>query len=1015
MRLPEIAIKNHQFTTILILLLILSGMVSFFQMPRTEDPPVAKPGASVFVIYPGATPKDLEQLVVAPLEEALNEIDDIKKLESTCVDGLCTMGVEFHPGSDPDEKFSDVNEKVNSIRNELPEDILRLETVKWTIETTNFLQVALSPDNGQSVDYRQLEKYAERLKKKLEKIPGVRRAKTWAFPEQEVRVALDLEKLAHMKIPVNRVMGIIQGANVNIPGGSIDAGGKRFSIQTSGSFESIDEIKNTIIHSNGTRIVYLKDVADVFLDYEDDKHIGRFNGQSAVFITVNQKSNTNIFDIMGQIREAIQNFEQKLPQDIKLNVIFDQSRSVDKRLSNFFINLLQGIILVGVVILLAVGFRGSIIVMMAIPFSIFIALGFVDLTGYGLQQMSISGLVITLGLLVDNGIVVTENIARFIRKGESNLNAAFKGTGQIAWAIVSATATTILAFIPIVMMQDVSGDFIRSMPVTVIYTLLASLLLALTFTPYLSTKILRKKKKDSAIQRFFYRFIETRYRSWLDFALRRPVLIVLLALAVLIGSMGLFPFVGVSFFPKAEKPQFFISINTPRGTNLDRTDAAARYVESVLRTREEVQDITANIGSSNPRIYYNVIEKRPTSTFAHLFVQLKKDMEKEEMERLIGDLRDTFKDYAGARIEVKELEQGPPVQAPVEIKVLGENLDVIKKIAGDIEKIFRQTPGLININNPLNTSKTDLEVKINREAAAMMGISLLDIDRVVRMSAAGLTVSKYRDKEGKEYNIVVRLPLDSKHQRTRLDIFDKIYLPSVTGAQVPLSQAASLQLKSSPIEVKHFNMQRSTTLTADVLGAYSVNEVTRLLLPRLGGYQWPEGYSYYVGGEQEAQETSFGGMGRAIIIAIIAIFAVLVLQFRSFSQPMIVFAALPLAIIGSILALLITGNTFSFTAFIGMTSLVGIVVNNSIILVDYTNQLRRDGKSIVASLKEAGETRFMPIILTTGTTIGGLLPLTLRGGTLWAPLGWTIIGGLLTSTLLTLIVVPVLYRLFTRE
>jgi multidrug efflux pump subunit AcrB len=360
---------------------------------------------------------------------------------------------------------------------------------------------------------------------------------------------------------------------------------------------------------------------------------------------------------------------------------------------------------------------------------------------------------------------------------------------------------------------------------------------------------------------------------------------------------------------------------------------------------------------------------------------------------------------------VKELEQGPPVQAPVEIKVLGESLEVIKKIAGDIEKVFQQTPGLINIDNPLNTSKIDLEVRINREAAAMAGVSLPDIDRVVRMSTAGLAVSKYRDKDGKEYNIVVRLPLETKH----LDIFDKIYLPSITGAQVPLSQVASLQMKSSPIQVKHFNMQRSTTLTADVLGTYSVNEVTRRLLPKLESYQWPEGYSYYVGGEQEAQETSFGGMGRAIIIAVIAIFAVLVLQFRSFSQPMIVFAALPLAIIGSILALLITGNTFSFTAFIGMTSLVGIVVNNSIILVDYTNQLRGDGKTIVDSLKEAGETRFMPIILTTGTTIGGLLPLTLRGGTLWAPLGWTIIGGLLTSTLLTLIVVPVLYKLFTRE
>lgn len=1018
MRLPEIAIKNHQFTTIIILLLVLSGVVSFVQMPRSEDPSVSKPGTTVIVVYPGATPADMEELVVSPVEEAINELEDIKRLESRCDDGLAVINVEFVAGCDPDEKFSDVNEKVNTVRNDLPGDILDLRTKKWTIEDTAFLQLALYSDPADGtgdMEYGEMEKYAERLKKKLEKIRGIRKVKASAFPEQEVRVALDLEKAAHLKIPLDRVIGSVRSANMNIPGGSVDAGGKRFSIRTSGSYESINEIKNTIIHSSGTKLVYLKDVADVFMAYEDNNYYARLNGKRSVFVSASQKSGTNIFDIIGEVRQKVAEFEQKLPGGLKLYYVFDQSESVDERITDFFTNLLQGIVLVGIVILLAVGLRGSVIVMMAIPISLFIALGFVDISGYGLQQMSISGLVITLGLLVDNAIVVIENISRFLKKGESKRDAAVKGTRQIAWAIVSATATTVLAFIPIIMMQDVSGEYIRSMPLTVVYTLLASLLVALTFTPYLSTKLLKKKKRESGIQRFFVRFIETRYRRWLDFALRRPVLIVSLALAVLIGSMGLFPFVGVSFFPKAEKPLFFVNVATPEGTNMDRTDAVVRDVERILRERPEVRDISANVGHTNPQIYYNIIDKQNDSTLGHLFVKLKDDVTMDRVRELIGEFREVFKGYPGARIEVKELEQGPPVQAPVEIKILGEELGVIKRIAGDIEKIFRQTPGLINIVNPLDTSKTDMEVSINREAAALMGIPLAEIDRVIRMSVAGLVISTYRDRDGKEYNIVFRLPGNEDRPGERLDIFNKIYLTSVTGIQVPLSQVASLRLKSGPIQVRHFGMERSTDLTADVAGGYTVNEVTRELLRRLEGYQWPEGYGYYVGGERKAQEESFGGMGRAVVIAIIAIFAVLVLQFRSFSQPLIVFVALPLAIIGSILALLVTGNTFSFTAFIGVTSLVGIVVNNSIILVDYTNQLRGSGKRILEALKEAGETRFMPIILTTGTTIGGLLPLTLRGGTLWAPLGWTIIGGLLTSTLLTLIVVPVLYKLFTRE
>jgi multidrug efflux pump subunit AcrB len=823
---------------------------------------------------------------------------------------------------------------------------------------------------------------------------------------------LDMEQIAQNKLNMNRIIGAIQSSNSNIPGGKIDVGDRQFNIQTSGSFNSIDEIRNTIVDASGGKVVYLKDIADVDYAYEDESYYARVRGQKAVFVTCSQKSGTNIYDVFDGLRNAMSSFKERLPKSMEMKIVFDQSESVSHRVNGFFSNLLQGLILVGLVVLLAVGIRASLIVILAIPISILIAIGFVDWSNFGLQQMTIVGLVISLGLLVDNAIVVTENISRFMKQGFTGFDAAVKGTSQIAWAIVSSTVTTVLAFVPIIMMQNITGEFIRGMPVTVVYTLSASLLVALTLTPYLSSKFIGREKREHKkyIQNFLTKFIETKYRKSLDYALKHPAMVIFAATLVFLSSLVLFAVVGVTFFPKAEKPQFLINVNLPEGTSIDKTNEVVEYVESVLDDQRDLKIWAANVGAGNPRIYYNQIRKNEKSNYGQILsVMNTRDLD--IFNAMVDTLRNKFSSYPGARIEIKVLEQGPPIEAPIAIRVLGDELDKIRAISLDIEKIIQTTPGTININNPLSSSKTDLQVDINRAKAAMFGVPIADIDRTVRAAITGISVSKYRDSAGKEYNIVIRLPIEKK---PTMDDFDKIYVNSYSGESIPLKQLATIKFKSSPQLISHYNLDRNMMITADVKANVSVNETTQEIIKKLDNYNWPKGYRYYVGGELESQEESFGGMQQAFLIAIIGIFGVLVLQFRSYIQPLIVFSALPLAIIGSVYALLITGNTFSFTAFVGITSLVGIVINNSIILVDYTNQLRAGGKSIIEALKEAGETRFMPIILTTGTTVGGLLPLTLQGGTLWAPMGWTIIGGLVVSTFLTLIVVPVLYIIISR-
>jgi len=1006
MNLPKIAIQNHQFTVVIIMLIILVGVVTFLTMPRSEDPQNEMPGTAISIIYPGATAEDIEKLVIDPVEETLNELDDIKKITSRATDSQASIAIEFTADSDPEDKYRKVVEKMNAVEQDLPDDIYSIEKTKFTVMDVSILQLALV---SESTPFYEMENHAEYLKDIIEKANGVRKVEILAVPERQVRINVDFARLAQLNISLNQVIAALQSYNSNIPGGSLKVGMKKMNILTSGQYERLEEIENTIIKSTRDHLIRLKDVSEVKFQDEDDKYLARFNGARAIYVNVKQKKGTNIYHIDKYLQPKLADFQSRLPMDIEVHTVLNQADGVRNRVGDFFSNFAQGILLVGLFIVIAVGIRASIVVMLAIPVSVLIGLTLLDLSNFGLQQMSIAGLIIALGLLVDNSIAVVENIYRYLELGFSRKDAAVKGTGELGWALVSSTITTVLAFVPMIAIGGPTGDFIRSLAVIVVYTLIGSLVIALTFTPYISSFILKRKKK-SAKTSIMQRIINQYYHKTVSWSLRSPWKTISIATFVFLVSIGLFGLIGVSFFPKAEKPQFVININTPQGSSINKTDAVVRYVERALLKRDEVSHIAANVGHGNPQVYYNIQPKRFEQTHGQVFVTLNK-YEREEMETVVQELRAEFDRFPGAKIEIKQFIQGPPVEAPIAIKVIGNNLDVLKVVSREVESIIASKSGTINVDNPLRVAKTDFKVNINKFKASLLGVDIRDIDLAVKTNITGMAVGSYQNEEGDDHTMVLRLP---QGEEASFSDFQHVHLASKRGAQIPLDQVADIEFKSSLKEISHYNLDRQNTITADVLNLGEAAAITQSIIQELDQYDFPAGFGYSVGGQLESQEESFGDMGKVLIISLIGIFAVLVLQFKSFTQPLIIYSAIPLAVTGAFVALFITGHSFSFMAFVGLTSLVGIVVNDSIILVDFINKLRAKGKAKFDAILEAGKIRFMPIILTTVTTIGGLLPLTLRGGDMWAPMGWAIIGGLLFSTMLCLIIVPVLYKLFSK-
>lgn len=1007
MRIANFAVKNYQFTLVIFLMTIALGMTTLLNMPRSEDPSLDSPQFPVIIIYPGTSPEDMEELVVDPLEKKIYALDDIKRIKTKISDGVAVLNVEYKYESNVNDKYQELVREVNAMRSELPQDIYSIEINKVDPSDVSILQIGLISENSSREN---LQKFADRLQDELEKINALKKVEIHGLPQEIVRIDLQLEKMAQRNIPLNAVIGNIQSETANIPGGTIEAGNKAFNVKTSGNYAGIEEIANTMVYNAGGKNVALRDIAFVHKDYEENKHLTRLNGYRTVFVTAALKKGNNISQVQAQYLPVLEAFKSELPANIDMVVAFDQAEFVNKRLGGLGFDFMIAILLVSLT-LLPLGTRAAAIVMISIPLSLGIGLVLINLLGFGLNQLSIVGLVVALGLLVDDSIVVVENIERWIREGHSRMEATLKGTKQIGLSVVGCTVTLIIAFMPLVFLPEGSGDFIRSLPVAVIMTVLASMLVSLTIIPFLSSRILKEHQAGSQgnlFLRALQKGISVSYAPLLERSLRRPVRTLVISMGVFILSLGLFPVIGFSLFPASEKPQFLVNIISPIQTKIGETDRVAQEVEALLRDVEEIEYFSTNVGKGNPRIYYNVIPENERTDFAQIFVQLKPCTSVSDKIRIIKDLRNSFEGFTGAKIEVKNFEQGPPITAPLEVRLSGTNLDSLRKIAGEVELMLRETPGTIYIDNPVSNLKTDVRVAIQKEKARSLGVNILEVDRTVRLAVAGLNLGRFSDADGDERQIIITTP---KLERASLLNFNNLFINNQQGAAIPVQQIADLKLESSPLYIDHYNKTRTVSVTAFVQEGYLADRLISEVEAKVAGLQLPEGYSFKMAGEQESREESFGGFQTVIIVTVFLFIAVLILMFKTFKSTIIVLSVIPLGMVGALAALWLTGNSLSFVAIIGLIALAGIEVKNSILLVDFTNQLRAEGKPLDTAIREAGEIRFLPIVLTTLTAIGGLLPIAWSTNPLISPLAIVLIGGLISSTILSRIVTPVVYKL----
>jgi len=1005
-KLLSTPIRQSRITLFLTLFVAIIGVYFYIKLPKQENPDIAVPVAMITTYYPGASLTDIETLITKSIEGAVTEVPDYEKSDSYSFTGVSIVVVTLTNKADVEKSWQELRRIIADVDTKLPKDAYKPYINTKLIETAGMI-ISFS---GDQYDYEQLASYAEVFQKELSGVDGVTRFSLIGKIPQEIQIKVDMEKLEKYPISIEEIAEVIKTQNVSFPIGSIKTTNGAINVNISKPYGIIEDIENTIIYSSpeSGSSIRLKDLASVALLSSDDaRYKTKQNGRNAVLLAGFFKSDENIIPIGKEVRKRIEKIKHDFPHDLIIDEISFEPESIDASISNFMSNLWQGVFFVLVVVFIALGFRNAAIVAFAVPMSIL--LSFIAMWVFNLKvhQISTTALIIALGLLVDNAIVVVEAVQEHLNAGKDKITAAYLGAKETAMPILSATLTTIAAFSPLLFLPGASGDLLGAIPRIVIISLIASYFVAMLVIPSLTVlfgrKAKEKKLRKNPVRQFF--------ANLLHLSLQHRKATIAISVVVLVLAFWSVRLLKEEYFPPADKQSLYIDVNG-ESFRLEDTEKTIVKMEELLNQQEEVVAITSSIGTPLPR-FYQLMEVNVSSP---QYAQIKVDFDMEQStsftnkKELAAHLQDILeRSIVGASIQVRLLSISGTGGGSVKIHLAGSNIERNIAVAKELQDAIRKLPEAYKVGTTASNSSYEYNAAINFDMASSLGLNQYDIQKQMHLTLMGSEITKYR-KSGNEFPVKLSGDIETIEELQNVGIKS-----SINEQKIMLKQIADVDLvKKFPL-VRHLNKQRNVTVFCDPREGYSAAELADKIEYELLPSIQTAGVDISFDGERESAEKDSGNLNYAALASIFLVYIILMVQFNSFVQPFVILLTLPLSFIGAIAGLLVTGQPFSFTALLGIASLIGIVVNDAILLLEFIHRARVEGMSIVAAAKQSSSQRFVPIMTTSATTIMALIPLSLSGNELFAPLAVSLMFGLLIATVLTLVIIPVLYTLLIKE
>ncbi|HNS19160.1 MAG TPA: efflux RND transporter permease subunit [Sedimentisphaerales bacterium] len=1149
MLLTDVSIKNRTTVAVLGLIIVLLGSYSYISLPREAFPDIPIPYIMITTIYEGVSPEDVETSVTMKIEKELSGIRDVKEVLSSSAEGMSLISVEFTPNVRTEVALQRVRDRVDLARGELPQEVEEPVIKEINIAEFPIMQISISGD----VSPFQLKEIADDMEDALEMVPGVLKVDVQGALEREIRLEMDPDRVAQYNLTIPEILALIPSENVNISAGGVETPGTKFNVRIPAEFATPEEVDHLLLAVRDGRPIYLSDVATVRDTYKDRESFSRLNGKDNVTLLVRKRIGANVVRVSDMVRAVVEQARKQIPGGVTFDVIYDMSKYIRNTVSDLENNVLAALILVVAILMLFMGWRPSTIVAMIIPLSMLITFFLIQALGYTLNMIVLFSLILLLGMLVDNAIVIVENIYRHMQLGYSRVQAALLGAREVAWPVITSTFTTVCAFLPMMFWPGIMGDFMKYLPITLTLGLLASLFVALVFSPVITSIWAGRAVKEQNHRHWFMQG----YKRFQRLGLENPGMALFLSVCLLIAMAMLYGKIGkgIEFFPEGDPERAFISVRAPQGTNIHETNRLIRTIEERIKPFEPwFDDVITNVGSASGSMDLMASAGGPhlaniTMVFYDFMVRERPSTE------IIAEVRKAIADIPGAEIKVEREEDGPPTGAPVTVRIVGEDFKTLERLSEQAKRMIADVPNLVNLRSDLEATRPELAFTVDRRVATLLGVNTATVGNFLKMAIFGTKVGTYRQFND-EYDITVRLPLKD---RVNIDDLYRLQIPNAAGQSIPLSSLGKFEYKGGFGTINRVDQKRVVTVTADTEGRLSSavladvqrrlhplgdprlspadildwdalrrvlsdaqnqsgsgvvarvwqacpkkdarsladalaaptadeqqnqlilqslnrviatpgffqaedfqnaelpspgpellkrgrenlnNEEIQFLnrqalvaaLPKViapgGRLDLPIGYEIRYAGEKEEQDEAQAFLAKAFLIALLLIVLVLVIQFNSLLVPIIIMTTVILSLIGALIGLLVVGLPFGIIMTgIGVISLAGVVVNNAIVLLDYTRQLQARGMDLVEAAAEAGATRLRPVMLTAATTVIGLIPMATgvsydfhtfswalksESTQWWQNMAVVVIFGLSFATVLTLVVVPALYVMLTK-